>query len=169
MTKTTMTAAIVTVAMIQWADSAMAAQNTKKAEAQPVALYLVEPTAEFQDAALKDRHDTWKDMRFVFSKKLVRLVNSKEEATLVVEIIGRQTGTAGGSKVSANPLGGVSSKQFEAKVVVVKLTFMDYSTEITGRTEENAYTVGGAQWKNAAFRAVDGIQDWIKANRAKLP
>jgi hypothetical protein len=157
------------VALIHSAGAAMAGQKRKNAEAQPVALYLVEPIAEFQDAALKDRHDTWKDMRFVFSKKLVRLVNSREEATLVVEVVGRQAGTAAGSKVSASPLGGATNQPFEAKVVIVKLAFGNYSTEITGKAEENEYSVGGAEWKSAAFRAVDGIQDWIKANRSKLP
>jgi len=134
----------------------------------PVAVYLVQPKAQFVDTELQQRIDSTKDMRYAFSKKLVRLVESPEEATIVLEVLGRTAQSTDQRKVTRNAFGQLGSESMKEKVVAVKLTVGDYSTQIDGHDAENEYTVGGSQWKVAAFNAVHQIENWIKKNRDKL-
>lgn len=139
------------------------------AKAPPVAMFVVSPVAEsgFVDAKLKDRLDSTKDLLLHLDKKTVRVVQTREEATIVVEVLGRSTDESSTRVLTREPwTGSVGSKARTQKVVVAKLTVGDYSTDLIGINEENDYSPG--YWSLAAARVAGQIEKWIKDNRAQL-
>jgi hypothetical protein len=85
-----------------------------------------------------------------------------------VEVLGRSVDEQSTRALTRDPLTGVfGSAAYKSKVVVVKLTVGDYSTDIIGITKENEYTIA-LMWSTAATMAGSEIDKWIKVNRAKL-
>lgn len=135
----------------------MASAAQKPPVPAPVPVAVIVQSAQFEDQAQKDRLDSAKDLKALLSrKKTLRLVEKPEEAVVIIDILGRFE-QAQDKKESAD----------KDKVVRVKLSVGEYSTEIEGRMGAN---VGwGATWAGAAVEASTQIDKWIKTNRAKLP
>lgn len=132
-------------------------------------VHIVTPTAEFVDEALQARIDSTKDLAGIkWDKKLVRFVETPAEAVVVIEVVGRTTGTLDERKVTRDIVTGqIASEGKRAKSVMVKLTIGEYSTDIIGTDEEDQLGMPPS-WTSAAIDARGKVQKWIKTNRAKL-
>lgn len=139
------------------------------ADDPPVPVHIVTPTAEFVDEALQARIDSTKDLAGIkWDKKLVRFVETPAEAVVVIEVVGRTTGTLDERKVTRDIVTGqIASEGKRAKSVMVKLTIGEYSTDIIGTDEEDQLGMPPS-WTSAAIDARGKVQKWIKTNRAKL-
>ena len=135
----------------------------------PVPVHIVTPKAEFVDEALQARIDSTKDLQKIrWDKKLVQLVDSPAEAVVVVEVIGRSAGATDARKVTRDVVTGqLGSEAKGVKLVTLKLTAGDYSTEIVGQEAENSMGLEPS-WSGAAVDARSRVQKWVKANREKL-
>jgi hypothetical protein len=128
-----------------------------------IPVYIVQPSGEFEDQALKDRKDSTSDLAAGLRRKekTLRLVEDPMQAAITLEVLSR-------GRVETGALtprvfgGGVDSER--AKRLIVKLSVGSYETEIVG--DGGTQTIGA--WKEAAGDAARQIDKWIKANRAKL-
>ena len=97
-----------------------------------------------------------------------RVVDTAAEAIVVIEVLGRGEQASGDTNLRGGALGQVEQTSYKDKVVRVKLSFGDYSTEIEGRYADGANVIK-TTWAGAAVEAAGQIDKWIKTNRAKLP
>jgi hypothetical protein len=141
------------------------------ADAQaPVPVAVIVKTSQFEDQAQKDRVDSAKDLKGQLStkKKTLRLVETATDAAVVIEVLGRGEQAQDTKTVERGILSGrVEQRSDTAKVLRVKLSVGDYSTDIEGRDEEREFK-SYTTWGVAAGDAAIQIDKWIKANRAKL-
>jgi len=147
----------------------LALGTTLSAQSEPVTVYIVEPTAQFVDTELQQRIDTTKDLKTIkWDKKLVRLVDAPEQATIVLEVLGRGVEAQNNSHHERSVITGqIQDKSYQDKVVRVKMTVGDYSTEIIGRSIQRD-ELSVTSWKSAAIRASNEVEKWVKTNREKL-
>jgi hypothetical protein len=138
--------------------------------AEPVIpVYVVQPTGEFVDAALKDRQDSTQDVikKLRRKEKTLVLVDSPDKAVVIIDILRRGVDETGDSTLSRNTLNGtVDAQAVKGYVVRARLTVGDYTTEVTGISI--ASELYPATWGSAAGMVATEIDKWIKANRAKL-
>lgn len=136
---------------------------------EPVHVAVIVQTSQFEDQAQKDRLDTAKDLKqsLTSKKKTLRLVESPAEAVVIIEVLGRGEQASGDAKLQRGALGGVEQTRYKDKVVRVKLSVGDYSTEIEGRNADGEHVIR-TTWGLAAVDAAGQIDKWIKTNRAKL-
>ena len=137
----------------------------------PVPVAVIVQTSQFEDQAQKDRLDSAKDLKGQLStkKKTLRLVETAADAALVIEVLGRGEQAQDTKTVQRGVLSGrLEQRSDTAKVLRVKLSVGDYSTEIEGRDEEREFK-SYTTWGMAAGDAAIQIDKWIKTNRAKLP
>ena len=97
-------------------------------------------------------------------KKNIRLVTGRDEAVIVVEVVGRGVREDSGSYTKM--FGGKN----EVKAVQVKLMVGDFSTELTGESAGGGFGGGPGRgaWKKAAYKAADQIEKWVEENQAQL-
>lgn len=157
---------VVIAAIVFLTPIASAAQ--KAPEPQPVPLAVVVKTSQFEDQAQKDRLDSARDLKAYLSKKTVRLVEAPEEAVVIVEVLGRGIEAQDTKSLQRSASGRVEQRSNKDKVLLVKLSVGDYSTEIEGRSADGEYVVT-TTWSQAAILASQAIEKWVKTNRAKLP
>lgn len=131
----------------------------------PVPVAVIVKTAQFEDQAQKDRLDSADYMRRVLrnKKQTVVVVEDAAKAVVVVEVLSRASVNPGTKYTLAG-----REYADEDKVVKVKLSVGEYSTEIEGRSE-GRQTMTGASWNGAATLAAVEVEKWIKNNRGKLP
>ncbi len=136
----------------------------------PVSVAVVVQTAQFEDQAQKDRIDTANDLKKILGskKKTLRVVDTPAEAVVIIEVLGRAEQASADAKLERSALGQLEQNRYKAKVVRVKLSVGDYSTEIEGRYAEGPSVIY-TTWAGAAVDAAGQIEKWIKTNRAKLP
>jgi hypothetical protein len=172
MTVTTMKTLAMAAAVL-WTSVAVTA--AEKPKAAPVAVYVVEPTAEFQDAALRERHQAWANLQRVLLKKnhkdVVRLVMAPEDAVVVVEVLSIERGLSGATHVEKRAFAAPEAVANKSLTLTLKLTFGTYSTEIVGTSVEKdiGFACCEASVVYAAGITSNGIENWISMNRAKLP
>lgn len=160
----TVTAAVMAMAMT------VGAAAEKKAEPPPVTVYVVAPVAgQFVDQAHKDRLDSTKDLLAQLARfeKKWRVVTSREEAQVVLEVLGRgleETSERSSTSTPVPVLGQVqtSSKARLAYIVTAKLTVGEYTTDVSGRSSSDG-------WRAAAYFVADNAEKWVKDNRANIP
>lgn len=107
----------------------------------------------------KENQDTVKDLRnSLRGRKSIVLVEKREEAMIVLVVMGREK-----AQVTAGLLGG------SARDVMLRVKFIiaDVETEMTASAQGGTLSSGGA-WGRAAGKIAGQVEDWIKANRAKL-
>ena len=89
-----------------------------------------------------------------------RLVPRREDATLVLEVVGRGAGGSGGAV--AVPAGGVAvALPIEKKVLRTVLCVGDYEKPIVIEVDD--------AWRDLAEKVVEDVKTWVVANRAQLP
>lgn len=115
----------------------------------------------------KDAVDSAEDLRgFLKKHRAVRLVASRDEAQVVVEVVGRglqATGSATASTVTG-PFGAVSNARAEQRrVVAARVIVGDRSTDIAGKPCGNCVT-----WRNAAQSLAGVIAEFIEDNRTRF-
>jgi hypothetical protein len=147
---------------------------TQAAKPELVAVFLGPiPNAEGFVTAPSRLDDSYKDLRDEFRKgrpfqQVIRLVETRDEAQLVVEVsdrgrvdVGMRAGTA---TTNGSTTTGMSApmlkKQLFARLAV---TGSDYRLEIDGAAGLKLVT-----FRNQAKNVLQQIVDWVKANRAKL-
>ena len=136
----------------------------------PVAVAVIVQTAQFEDQAQKDRLDSARDLKAYLrdKKKTLRLVETPAEAVVIVEVLGRGIQTQDTKSLERSASGRVEQRSDKDKVLRVKLSVGEYSTEIEGRSADGEYVIT-TSWTQAAMLAAIKIDTWIKTNRAKLP
>jgi len=136
----------------------------------PVPVAVITQTAQFEDQAQKDRLDSVKDLKQALGrkKKTLRLVENTEEAAVVIEVIARGEQTQDTKTLERGLSGRLEQRSDKDKVLRLKLTVAEYSTEIEGRHEDGEFVIA-TSWSTAAFDGADKIDKWIKTNRSKLP
>jgi hypothetical protein len=132
----------------------------------PVAVYLTTAASKegFTDPD-KSRQDSLKDLSEALGKKKsVRLVPTREEAVMVLEVLGRGVREDSGSFSKA--FGGKN----EVKNVRAKLTVGDFSAELSGESAGGGFGGGPGRgaWKKAAYKLADQVEKWVQENQAQL-
>lgn len=132
-----------------------------QADPQPVRAFLfTAPVGEFTDEASKARQDAMKDLREALTgKKRIVLVESREQAQIVLEVLGRTRETTGDYR--KHDYNDRYTQSVKAHTVRVKLTAGTYETELVGDTVTSIK-------RKAAGEAADRIDDWLKANATKF-
>jgi len=113
----------------------------------------------------KERADSRKDLtEALSSKKSIHLVATKEEAVLVLEVLGRGVREDSGSFSKA--FGGKN----EVKTVNVKLSAGEFSAELSGSSAGGGFSGGPGRgaWKKAAYKVADQIEKWVQENAAQI-
>jgi uncharacterized membrane protein len=136
----------------------------------PVPVAVIVQTSQFEDQAQKDRLDSARDLKVYLSgkKKTLRLVETPTEAVVTIEVLGRGVQTQDTKSLERSASGRIEQRSDKDKVLRVKLSVGDYSTEIEGRSADGEYVIT-TTWSQAAILASQAIEKWIKTNRAKLP
>ena len=136
----------------------------------PVPVAVIVQTSQFEDQAQKDRLDSARDLKVYLrdKKKTLRLVETPAEAVVVIEVLGRGIQTQDTKSLERSASGRVEQRADKDKVLRVKLSVGEYSTEIEGRSADGEYVIT-TTWTQAAILAAIKIDTWIKTNRAKLP
>jgi hypothetical protein len=133
---------------------------------QPVAVYVTSAgaSAGFTDPS-KGNLDTVKDLRESLSKFKadVRLVDTRDEAQIVLTVQDRGTGDARGGLA----IGSAESRDYQIRV---KFQAGSLDTELIAKVASDpqlAPFTGGA-WGKAAGKIAKQVRDWIAANRGQL-
>jgi hypothetical protein len=156
----------VMVGLVLGAGSVLAKDKTPRAI---IPVYVVQPAGEFEDAALKQRRDSTKDlMNALYGKeKTLRLVESRELAKIVIEVMDRGAQTTDNRVTTRSDPDTFLSRSLVDKVVAVRLSVGAYETVIEGRSEgKTEYSI--TTWRRAASAAARAIDDWIQRNHSKL-
>ena len=125
-------------------------------QGSPVPLYLTTAGSGsgFTDPN-KDRQDSMKDLTEALAKKKnIRLVATKDEAVIVVEVAARGVREDSGSY--SKMFGGKN----EVKAVQVRLMVGEFATELTGESAGGGFGGGPGRgaWKKAAYKVADQIE-----------
>src|SRR5262245_7210998 len=131
--------------------SAGAIAQDQPAPAQPVINVFVTPGDGTTDFVEPDLRDSAADVRNKFKNKQgLALVDAQDHADVVVRILQRYEGRAGGPPRSAP----------HTAVVVATMTVGDFVREMSA-----SHT---ASWRGAAGSLVDSMDAWIQENRARI-
>jgi hypothetical protein len=121
------------------------------AKDQPVINVFVTPGDGTTDFVEPDLRDSAADVRKQFKNKQgITLVDTQDHADVVVRILQRYEGRAGGPPRSAA----------HTAVVVATMTVGDFAREMSA-----SHT---ASWRGAAGSLVDSMDAWIQENRARI-
>jgi hypothetical protein len=140
-----------------------AAAAATQAAAIPVAVYVTSAgaTASMSDPN-QDNRDTVKDLREALQEKrattVVRLVDRREEAVMVLVVENREQGQ-------------VDVRRYRELVVRVTLHWTDgdgaHTAALSGTGTGGVMGTGGA-WKRAAGQVAKQVTAWVTENRARL-
>jgi hypothetical protein len=135
MTNLTVTAAVVATIAISG--------TVARAQAPPVTVFLVEPKAEFVDAAFQQRKGLTGVLRYQLQHMpIVRVVDTPEQAVVVLEVVRLFDETQDGTRSVGRTLDGdVQTQAKVAKVLAVKLSVGTYTTELLGRDVPSTTTL----------------------------
>lgn len=129
------------------------------AQTTPVTIYVTTPAQEqgFTDPS-KERLDSLKDLRDKIrkAKKLLTLVESPEEATIILELLDREQQW---KRTTAGVLFGTPWGHQRKRAITVRLRVGEFSSDFTSEK---------AKYSQAAGDVVNQIQRWVVANQAKL-
>lgn len=129
--------------------------------AVPVAI--VVPVAQFEDQAQRERLDSAIDLRRQLDKRSSVVVVDPPGAVITLEIVGRWEEAQETRAISRT-----TSRAYRDKVLRVKLSIGEYSTEIVGRSVGGEYSFS-TSWGVAAGDVARQVEKWVTTNRAKLP
>jgi len=108
----------------------------------------------------KDRQDSVKDLqKKIQDSKVLSLTDKEENATVVLEVLGRET------KREVNGWSAFSGTGQNKSSLGVRLRVGEYTIEFTGESGSKGMLKG---YGAAAGKVVDQVEDWAKANREKL-
>jgi len=108
----------------------------------------------------KDNQDTVKDLRdSLKGRKGIALAESRDDAVIVLTVMGRET-----AQVTAALFGGAARD----RMIRVKFVAGELETEMTASAQGGTLGSGGA-WGKAAGKIAKQVEEWVAANRAKLP
>jgi hypothetical protein len=153
--------ALLTLTVICMASVAHAkAKETEKPTPIPVFVKAAQAADGFTDPD-KSRTDSVKNLRDKLEDaKWLRLVDSEEEAVILLEVLGRNTEFDRGS--AWNLVGGYGQKHSS---VTVRLTAGSFTSEFTGTGGASGLFSG---YGKAAGKVVDHLEKWVKENGDRL-
>lgn len=134
----------------------------------PLRVAVVASRAAIDDQALRDRIDSTNELIDLLSRvSTLQLVAGPEHAAVVLEVLGR----------SSEPIPPTDDVTLRAgartyQLLRVKLTAGEFSTELVGRSPELPDRPDGTKWPVrdiTAMHVLKALNDWIAANRSKLP
>jgi hypothetical protein len=107
----------------------------------------------------KSNRDTMKDLQdSIKDRRSLALAESREDAAIVLVVMGWET-----AQVSA----GLFGDPARDRIIRVKFQFGDFQTEMTASAQGGTLGNGGA-WGKAAGKIVKQVDEWVRANGAKL-
>ncbi len=135
---------------------------------QRIRVYLKAPDASgFVDETTKGQRDTFADLSArLAKKKQLKVVESAEQADVVLEILDRDIKDTGGSSTSTvrAPTGLLSSTSKDTtKAVTIQLSAGTYRTTFTGTADQ---LIGA--WKYIAGKLADSVEKWAKENASQV-
>jgi len=100
------------------------------------------------------RQDSVKDLREAVTghDKTLHLVDKRDDAAVVLTVLGRQKGGFFGP----------------GNTLRIKLAVKGFETEIAATVRGGAIWQGYSQWAPVAGRVASEVEKWVKANRARL-
>jgi hypothetical protein len=108
----------------------------------------------------KARQDSAKDLaKKITGSKTLRLVQTVDEAVAVLTVLDRVTVT------EHNGFAAFSGQGQNRSALTVRLTAGEYSTEFSGASGSKGVMTG---YGAAAGQVVKQLEEWVKANHAKL-
>jgi hypothetical protein len=134
---------------------------------EPVPLFLTSTGASnegFTDPD-KSRQDAVKNLTEALGKKKdVKLVSNREEAVIVLEVLGR------GVREDSGKMTQMFGGKHEVKMLRVKLSAGDFAAELSGESAGGGMKGGPGRsaWTKAAYKVADQVEKWIQENEAQL-
>jgi len=131
------------------------------ASAQPIPFFVTTAgtSSGFTDPS-KDNADTLRDLvGYLRNKKTLKLVAAREQARVVVVVMNRELSSGGH--------GGLFSGNARDVTVRIKLLVDGAEADMSASAEKAQIGSGGA-WGRAAKKLANQIENWVKANHAKL-
>ena len=108
----------------------------------------------------KDNADTLKDLvGHLKGKKALKLVASREDARVVIVVLNRELSSGGH--------GGLFTGNARDVTVRIRMLVDGVEADMSASAEKAQIGSGGA-WGRAAKKLANQIEDWVKANHAKL-
>jgi hypothetical protein len=148
--------AIVVVAVLGFSMPTVAGAKDNEGPCVPV--YVVTTTEGGFTNPNKDVANSTKDLiNSLKGKKALCVVDKKEGAAIVLEVLGREK-----AQMTASWAGSARDC-----TVAVKFTFGDFETTLTASAQGGTISSGGA-WSKAAGKVASQVEDWVKANRDKI-
>jgi len=127
----------------------------------PVLVRSVAATGGFTDPD-KGRSDSVKDLtrQIKDASKVLRIVTTEEQATIVLEVLSRGNGIDQGPALT--PFGGPTPKHGS---LTVRLTTGTFTADFTGT---GGVTGAVSGYRRAAYEVVKQLEKWVKENRERL-
>jgi hypothetical protein len=131
----------------------------------PIPIYVTSAGASngFTDPS-KDNRDTVKDLLDDLKDyKELRIVQSADEASIVLTVLGREASQSSAPGVT----GGLLDTNARDRIIHVKFQAGAFETTLTASAPGNTTTSNGA-WSKAAGKVAKQVREWAVANRAQL-
>ena len=147
------------VATAAIAGARVSAQKASSSDAVPVFITSAGAMNGFTDPS-KDNQDTVKDLWNAMKEyKALKRAEDRDSATIILVVQGRET-----AQVTAGFLGAPARDRILRTKFIVK----DLETEMTASAQGGTLGSGGA-WGKAAGKVMKQVNEWVIANRSKLP
>ena len=174
-----MRAVVVLGALLTWAAIPVSSPAEAQRPPAPVKVFcfIEEDPSGFVDQKVQALRDSLKDVKDSIGKKKdwLRLVESREQADIVVQVVGRTIDGSGRVESTASSYTDDKGRTSRAtgstrEIMNYNLaTIMrvgDYTNELTGSVPDT-YILGGP-WRTAAGQVAGELEKWVKNNYAKL-
>ena len=139
--------------------SGVVSASAQKARPVPVFVTSGGTINGFTDPS-KDNRDTvsdlWDELK---GYKSLKRAEDRDSAVIVLTVMGRET-----AQVTAGFLGAAARD----RIIRLKFTTKDLETELTASAQGGTLGSGGA-WTKAAGKLMKQVNEWVLANRSKLP
>ncbi len=135
--------------------------------AEPVPVFLTSVGASGQGFTDPDksRQDAMKNLAEALGKKKdLKLVSTREESVIVLEVLGR------GVREDSGKMTQVFGGKHEVKMLRVKLSAGDFAAELSGESAGGGMKGGPGRraWTKAAYKVADQVEKWVQENEAQL-
>jgi len=168
--------ALVAMAVCALAPMAVAATQKQPAAAAKVFVFAKGDTSGFVDKNSRELSDSVKDVQQQLRKKKnwLALVDSKEQAHIVLEVLARGLVPTGAVETTSQGYvsedgkyasGSTKTQERHDYVLTTVMRVGKYENQMVGRVSDQ-YLMG--IWKAAADQVADELEDWVKKNYDRL-
>ena len=159
-----MTSASIAVVGILFLATSSPAAPVKKPEALTVYVFATPSANGFVDSDTKARQDTAKDLIGALKSRGIHVVEKRESASVVLEVIDRHIEVSGPNGAAAVPVGNmvvVAPLRQQLRLIAAAMHVRD-DTPTTFRAS------GGGSWGKLADLMAKDVGTWLRDNDAKI-